>query len=101
LLGSHAWRIVKVRADRVLVEDAQGMSPTIPFWKCEHPSRSWELGLAVGRLRRDAAARLDTPDFAEWSERECGLDCHAASAILHWLVKAGEVLEGVPDDRGG
>src|SRR2546426_2475027 len=30
LLGSHAWRIVKVRADRVLVEDAQGMSPTIP-----------------------------------------------------------------------
>src|SRR5881296_4530396 len=45
LLGSHAWRIVKVRADRVLVEDAQGMSPTIPFWKGEHPSRSWELGL--------------------------------------------------------
>src|SRR5205809_3686547 len=29
LLGSHAWRIVKVRADRVLVDDAQGMSPTI------------------------------------------------------------------------
>src|SRR5439155_1146381 len=26
LLGSHAWRIVKVRADRVLVEDAQGMA---------------------------------------------------------------------------
>src|SRR5881296_2885018 len=54
LLGSHAWRIVKVRADRVLVEDAQGMSPTIPFWKGEHPSRSWELGLAVGRLSRSA-----------------------------------------------
>src|SRR5437773_1686312 len=100
LLGSHAWRIVKVRADRVLVEDAQGMSPTIPFWKGEHPSRSWELGLAVGRLRRDAADRLDTPDFAEWAERECGLDGHAASAMRHWLVKAGEVLEGVPDDQG-
>ncbi|HEU5322234.1 MAG TPA: helicase-related protein, partial [Methylomirabilota bacterium] len=37
LLGSHAWKILKVRADRVLVEDAQGMSPTIPFWKGEHP----------------------------------------------------------------
>ncbi|HEX6210439.1 MAG TPA: DEAD/DEAH box helicase, partial [Methylomirabilota bacterium] len=48
LLGSHAWRIARVRADRVLVEDAQGMSPTIPFWKGEHPSRSWDLGLAVG-----------------------------------------------------
>src|SRR2546428_557170 len=60
LLGSHAWKIVKVRSDRVLVEDAQGMSPTIPFWKGEHPSRSWELGLAVGRLRRDAPERLVT-----------------------------------------
>src|SRR5436190_7919166 len=47
LLGSNAWKIVKVRADRVLVEDAHGMSPTIPFWKGEHPSRSFDLGLAV------------------------------------------------------
>ena len=100
LLGSHAWKIVKVRADRVLVEDAQGMSPTIPFWKGEHPSRSWELGLAVGRLRRDAAERVDTPDFADWAAATCGLDARAAAAMRGWLVKAGEVLDGVPDDQG-
>src|SRR5437667_4358043 len=35
LLGSNAWKIQKVRADRVLVEDAHGMSPTIPFWQGE------------------------------------------------------------------
>jgi ATP-dependent helicase Lhr and Lhr-like helicase len=100
LLGSHAWKIVKVRADRVLVEDAQGMSPTIPFWKGEHPSRSWELGLAVGRLRRDAAERVDAPDFEMWAAEACGLDARAASAMRAWLVKAGEVLDGVPDDQG-
>ena len=100
LLGSHAWKIVKVRADRVLVEDAQGMSPTIPFWKGEHPSRSWELGLAVGRLRRDAAERVDAPDFEQWAAEVCGLDARAASALRAWLVKAGEVLDGVPDDQG-
>ena len=100
LLGSHSWKIVKVRADRVLVEDAQGMSPTIPFWKGEHPSRSWELGVAVGRLRRDAAERLDRPDFTTWAATTCGLDAHAASAMHAWLVKAGEVLDGVPDDQG-
>src|SRR6266508_3878146 len=77
LLGSHAWKIVKVRADRVLVEDAQGMSPTIPFWKGEHPSRSWELGLAVGRLRRDAAEKVDSPDFESWAATACGLDARA------------------------
>src|SRR5919109_1329166 len=100
LLGSHAWKIAKVRADRVLVEDAQGMSPTIPFWKGEHPSRSWDLGVAVGRLRRDAAERLDAPDFAAWANAECGLDARATTAMKHWLVKAGEVLQGVPDDHG-
>src|SRR5580765_2334664 len=100
LLGSHAWKIAKVRADRVLVEDAQGMSPTIPFWKGEHPSRSWDLGVAVGRLRRDAAERLDAPDFAEWAARECGCDARAALAMQAWLVKAGAVLQGAADDQG-
>ena len=100
LLGSHAWKIAKVRADRVLVEDAQGMAPTIPFWKGEHPSRSWDLGLAVGRLRRDAADRLDAPDFAAWAARETGVDARAARAMHAWLLKAGEVLQGVADDQG-
>jgi ATP-dependent Lhr-like helicase len=100
LLGSNAWRMVKVRADRVLVEDAQGMSPTIPFWKGEHPSRSYDLGVAVGRLRRDAAERLDDPDYETWAAQECGLDPRAARAMRAWLVKAGEVLNGVADDQG-
>jgi ATP-dependent Lhr-like helicase len=100
LLGSNAWKIVRVRADRVLVEDAHGMSPTIPFWKGEHPSRSYDLGVAVGRLRREAAARIDDPEFVAWAERECGLEERAALAMRAWLAKAGEVLDGVPDDRG-
>ncbi|PYM16699.1 MAG: hypothetical protein DMD81_11780 [Candidatus Rokuibacteriota bacterium] len=100
LLGSHPWKILKFRADRVLVEDAHGMSPTVPFWRGEHPSRSWELGVAVGRLRHDAAAELDRPDFSGWAARECGCDARAASALRAWLAKASEMLDGVPDDRG-
>ncbi len=100
LLGSHPWKIMKVRADRVLVEDAHGMSPTVPFWRGEHPSRSWELGVAVGRLRHDAAERVDRGDFAEWAAAECGLDGNAATAMQAWLRKAGELLDGVPDDQG-
>jgi ATP-dependent Lhr-like helicase len=98
LLGSHAWKITKVRADRVLVEDADGMAPTIPFWKGEHPSRTFELGLGVARLRREAASRLDRPGFDEWAASSCGLDGRAAAAMRAWLTKAGEVLGGVPDE---
>jgi len=98
LLGSHAWRIVRVEGDRVLVEDAHGMSPTIPFWRGEHPPRSFDLGRAVGRLRRDAAARLDAPDFERWAAETCGCDPRAARALRAWLAKAREVLGGMPDD---
>jgi ATP-dependent Lhr-like helicase len=99
LLGSHAWRIARVRADRVLVEDAAGMSPTVPFWRGEHPSRTWELGLRVGRLRREAAARLEDPAFEAWARAECGLDPRGAGALRQWLRKGVEVLGGLPDER--
>jgi ATP-dependent Lhr-like helicase len=99
LLGSHPWRIAKVRADRVLVEDARGMSPTVPFWKGEHPSRSYDLGVLVGRLRREAAARVGEPDFEPWAAATFGLSPMAASALRAWIAKGRELLDGVPDDQ--
>ncbi|MBI4610055.1 MAG: DEAD/DEAH box helicase [Candidatus Rokubacteria bacterium] len=98
LLGSRAWRLVKVQADRVIVEDAAGMSPTVPFWRGEHPSRSWELALQVGRLRRDAAERLASSDFDAWAMGELSLDPRAASALRAWLAKGQECLGAMPDD---
>ena len=99
LLGSRPWRLVKTRPDRVLVEDAQGMSPTVPFWKGEHPSRSWELGRLCGRLRREAARRLDSDDFEHWAREECRLDGRAALALRAWLAKCRDVLGEIPDDE--
>ncbi len=98
LLGSHAWRFVKAQADRVLVEDAAGMSPTVPFWRGEHPSRSWELARLVARLRREAAQRLDDGDFEAWARTECGLEDRAVKALRAWLTKARECLGTIPDD---
>ncbi|WP_049106047.1 DEAD/DEAH box helicase, partial [Burkholderia cenocepacia] len=59
-LGNQSYRIIRVETGRVRVEDAQGQSPSIPFWLGEGLGRSDELSAAVGRLR----ARLDAL-FAE------------------------------------
>jgi ATP-dependent Lhr-like helicase len=99
LLGSHPWRIVKTKPDRVLVEDAHGMSPTVPFWKGEHPSRTWDLGRLCGRLRREAGEKLDDPRFEPWAQQALGLDEHGASALRAWLTKARDLLDGLPHDR--
>src|SRR4029079_3185373 len=57
-LGNTSYRIRRVEAGRVRVEDAQGQAPTIPFWLGEAPARSDELSHAVSRLREEVEARL-------------------------------------------
>ena len=50
-LGNTSYRILRVEAGKVRVEDAQGQPPTIPFWLGEAPGRSNELSVAVARLQ--------------------------------------------------
>ncbi len=66
LLGTTSWRIRRVEAGRVRVEDAHGAAPDIPFWRGEAPARTPELSAEISRLRTEAS-----PDLLA---RECGLD---------------------------
>jgi ATP-dependent Lhr-like helicase len=60
LLGNTSWRIHRVESNsgRMVVEDAHGAAPTIPFWRGEAPARTDELSLHVGELRERVSALL-------------------------------------------
>ncbi len=82
LLGNTSWRIRRVQAGRVLVEDAQGASPTVPFWRGEAPARTAELSEQLSELR----ARIGAPQNSEGSSggdenprRSHGCSSNAAS----------------------
>src|SRR5439155_1280799 len=80
LLGNTSWRIRRVEAGRVRVEDAHGAPPTVPFWNGEAPGRSAELSEEVSRLRADVDARLGDPDAcARWLAEETGMPFSSAS----------------------
>jgi ATP-dependent Lhr-like helicase len=51
LLGTTSWRIRRVEAGRVRVEDAHGAAPSIPFWRGEAPGRTVELSEEVAHVR--------------------------------------------------
>src|SRR5262249_35929846 len=53
LLGNNSWRIKHVRGGEVVVVDAHGAPPTIPFWIGEAPGRTLELSAEVARLREE------------------------------------------------
>uniref|UniRef100_UPI000D55BFB4 DEAD/DEAH box helicase n=1 Tax=Xanthomonas fragariae TaxID=48664 RepID=UPI000D55BFB4 len=101
-LGNASYRILRVDAGRVRVEDAKGAPPNIPFWLGEAPGRSDELSAAVSRLRGEIAARLDSaPHQAarDWLQSELGLFAEAAQQLVDYLAHACAALGAMPTQQ--
>ena len=64
LLGTNSWRILAIRGQEVIVADAQGAPPNIPFWAGEAPGRTIELSEELSDLRREIAARVEVTAYA-------------------------------------
>jgi ATP-dependent Lhr-like helicase len=111
LLGNTSWRIRRVegKSGRVLVEDAHGAPPSVPFWLGEAPARTQELSFHVAELRREISERLpgvspvalsrNAPPVAEtvlWLAAECGLDESAATQAMQYVLEGRAVLGDVP-----
>ncbi len=101
-LGNTSYRILRVEAGRVRVEDAKGQPPTIPFWLGEAPARTDELSASVSRLRADIEALLpevnaDTLARAiETVATRYQLPEPAARQLVEYLAGAKAVLTRLP-----
>jgi ATP-dependent Lhr-like helicase len=124
LLGNTSWRIQRVEAaGRVLVEDAHGAPPSLPFWFGEAPQRTAVLSDGVSELREHIAAR--TPNVSPtdvgaphldsemwegsattaqrevaactaWLCEHCRICASAAHQLIAYIVAGRAVLGAVP-----
>jgi ATP-dependent Lhr-like helicase len=126
LLGTSSWRIQRIEAiGRVLVEDAHGAPPTLPFWEGEAPQRTAVLSDGVGELREQISTRTPNvipgyispaqPEVAAttaWLMETCGVCASGAHQLIAYIVTGRAVLGAVPskttiiaerffDDGGG
>ncbi|MEI9981392.1 MAG: DEAD/DEAH box helicase [Edaphobacter sp.] len=126
LLGTSSWRIQRIEAvGRVLVEDAHGAPPTLPFWEGEAPQRTAVLSDGVGELREQISARMpnvvpgyispadpEVNDAIAWLMQECGVCESGGRQLVAYIVTGRAVLGAVPskttliaerffDDGGG
>jgi ATP-dependent Lhr-like helicase len=98
LLGTNSWKIRRVEAGVVRVEDAHGAPPSIPFWNGEGLGRTIELSREVCAVRTAIDERDDATASA-WLEAECALDRAGAEQAVAY-VRAGKAILGVvPTDR--
>jgi len=99
-LGNTSYRILRVEAGRVRVEDAEGMPPSIPFWLGEAPARSDEVSSAVSRLRADVAARLpNVQTTTDYLVEEVGIGADAATQVVDYLGSAKAALGLLPTQQ--
>ena len=126
LLGTSSWRIQRIEATgRVLVEDAHGAPPTLPFWEGEAPQRTAILSDGVGELREQVSALTPnvTPGYISpaqpevavataWLMESCGVCASGAQQLIAYIVTGRAALGAVPskttiiaerffDDGGG
>jgi ATP-dependent Lhr-like helicase len=126
LLGNTSWRIQRVEAvGRVLVEDAHGAPPSLPFWEGEAPQRTAILSDGVGELREQISALTPnvTPGYISpaqpevaaaiaWLIENCSVCPSAAHQLISYIVTGRAALGAVPskttiiaerffDDGGG
>jgi ATP-dependent helicase Lhr and Lhr-like helicase len=127
LLGNTSWRIQRIDPQgKVLVEDAHGAPPSIPFWEGEAPQRTAVLSDGVADLRAEIDRRTSNVKpshlnsaFAEpsatepaepdptsprhqlvdtlaWLQRTCFLPPSAARQLITYVVTGRAVLGAVP-----
>ena len=117
-LGNNSWRILRVERDKVRVEDARGLAPSMPFWLGEAPGRTAELSDAVSRVREEISGRVgdlkdlgkssegdkrpDEPwktDALAWLVTDIGMPESAADQIVTYLAAAKAALGAMPSKR--
>jgi ATP-dependent Lhr-like helicase len=111
LLGNTSWRIQRVESasGRVLVEDAHGQPPSVPFWTGEAPQRTMELSEFVSELRVEIDRRtkdvlpghisqtnLQVAETVAWLKQECAVDDAAAEQMIGYVAAGRAVLGTVP-----
>jgi len=97
-LGNTSYRILKIEQGRVLVEDAKGQPPNIPFWVGEVPGRSNELSLSVSSLRHQIDQLLEQSGVDEavsWLTKQ-EIETAAAEQAIAYLAGVRDALGCIP-----
>lgn len=98
LLGTFAWKILRMDRDTVVVEQAPAAGAKLPFWKGEMKGRDLKTGLEFGKILRHLAVACESGDL-EHELTILGLDapaCEKAAGFLRRQIEATGVL---PDDH--
>ena len=98
LLGTMSWRIRKIEAGTVRVEDAHGAPPTIPFWRGEAPARTSEVSRNFSDLR-ETLTKCSPQEGIRYLEEHCALDRRGAEQAVEYVHAGCAALGQLPTQQ--
>lgn len=102
LLGSQVWRALEIKQDRVIVGDAAGAAPRMPFWRGDVPWRPYELGERIGKFRREVEQMTRTLEVLETSkvlQQNYALDEKSAANLIDYVESQTKSIGAISSDK--
>ena len=103
LLGTTSWKIQRIEAaGKVIVADAHGSPPSVPFWRGEAPARTDELSWQISQFREKLQQKLFSMAVDQrihWLMAECHLDQFAARQMVEYVSQGIAVLGAIPTQK--
>ena len=97
VLGSSAWKILGKVKNKLLVEEAPGATPTVPWWTGPIAPRTPEVGSTVGQLRTLIADNLNNSKLQPKLMKEYLLGADAATAMIDYVREQVTATEMIPN----
>jgi len=99
ILGGRPYRFLYAKGLKAYVEPAYGEKPTVPSWFSELLPLSFDLGEAIGRLRREISSKISAgiglQELTEQVMRECSCSERAARALINYMLDEKRYLESI------
>lgn len=100
LLGNTSWRIQHLRGGDLVVTDAAGAPPTIPFWFGEGPGRTLELSAELSQFREELQTRIDDPAATEaWLCDTVSVTPEVAKQIVNYVAAQRAAVGLLPTQK--
>lgn len=116
LLGTTSWQVKRIEnvGAKVIVENANGAPPSVPFWLGEAPARTDELSSYVSKLRTilneklpmtkntanniivDANEQPGVEETLFWLQEHCKLGNIGARQLIEYVLKGRAILGAIP-----
>ena len=110
VLGAKTYLFQRSMRNRVYVKDATGMRPTVPSWTGEMLPRSYDLGVLIGKFRKEALKRIEAGENIKgWLMENYRLDENGANSMISYIRTQAKfdvptddhlLVEGYTDSSG-